>query len=128
MAGTTVGEVIAWPAGSGTAPGSGASSRRGVDELWPDRVDAPAQVDVLARGRIGLGTGAMVAPREGTDLGRRDEIVLNFFRTSSCGKARGAVPVSVRQKAQKILVEALEAAACVRRGRGASTSRKETMR
>jgi formate dehydrogenase beta subunit len=80
--------------------------------LGPEDLDVPLDFKPLAERGSMLGSGALVAVAEGTDLLAAATNVLRFFRNESCGKC---VPCRVgSHKAQKILAEVLA------RGGGAS--------
>jgi NADH:ubiquinone oxidoreductase subunit F (NADH-binding) len=86
--GTTIGALLAEaggvPGGASLAavqPG-GASS----NFLGPDRLDVPLDFGPLADAGSMLGSGALVAIAEGTDLLAAATNVLRFFRDESCGK------------------------------------------
>ncbi len=74
--------------------------------LGPDQLDVPLDFDPLAEAGSMLGSGALVAIAEGTDLLAAATNVLRFFRNESCGKC---VPCRVGStKAHAILTELLE--------------------
>jgi formate dehydrogenase beta subunit len=74
--------------------------------LGPDQLDVPLDFDPLAKAGSMLGSGALVAIAEGTDLLAAATNVLRFFRNESCGKC---VPCRVgSMKAHTILTELLE--------------------
>jgi NADH:ubiquinone oxidoreductase subunit F (NADH-binding)/NADH:ubiquinone oxidoreductase subunit E len=73
--------------------------------LGPDQLDVPLDFGTLAEAGSMLGSGALVAIAEGTDLLAAATNVLRFFRNESCGKC---VPCRVgSMKAHTILTEAL---------------------
>jgi NADH:ubiquinone oxidoreductase subunit F (NADH-binding)/NADH:ubiquinone oxidoreductase subunit E len=87
---------------AGFQPG-GASS----NFLGPDELDVPLDFKPLAERGSMLGSGALVAVAEGTDLLAAATNVLRFFRNESCGKC---VPCRVgSHKAHALLSEALAA-------------------
>jgi NADH:ubiquinone oxidoreductase subunit F (NADH-binding)/NADH:ubiquinone oxidoreductase subunit E len=73
--------------------------------LGPDELDVPLDFKPLAERGSMLGSGALVAVAEGTDLLAAATNVLRFFRNESCGKC---VPCRVgSHKAHAMLTEAL---------------------
>jgi formate dehydrogenase beta subunit len=73
--------------------------------LGPDALDVPLDFDSLAEAGSMLGSGALVAIAEGTDLLAAGTNVLRFFRNESCGKC---VPCRVgSHKAHELLTGAL---------------------
>ncbi|MDQ3990622.1 MAG: SLBB domain-containing protein, partial [Actinomycetota bacterium] len=73
--------------------------------LGPDRLDVPLDFGTLADAGSMLGSGALVAIAEGTDLLAASTTVLRFFRDESCGKC---VPCRVGStKAHSLLTSAL---------------------
>ena len=127
-AGTLVSDVIALAGGvrDGAAVAAVQPGGASTNFLGPDCVDLPLTFDAIAEAGSALGTGAMVVLAEGTDLLAAATNVLNFFRVESCGKC---VPCRVgSQKAQKILVEVLSAAAAQPTWTSASTSSRRRMR
>jgi formate dehydrogenase beta subunit len=73
--------------------------------LGPDRLDVPLDFGTLADAGSMLGSGALVAIAEGTDLLAAATNVLRFFRNESCGKC---VPCRVGStKAHTLLTEAI---------------------
>jgi NADH:ubiquinone oxidoreductase subunit F (NADH-binding)/NADH:ubiquinone oxidoreductase subunit E len=79
--------------------------------LGPDDLDVPLDFKPLAERGSMLGSGALVAMAEGTDLLAAATNVLRFFRNESCGKC---VPCRVgSHKAHAMLTEALNAEAGV---------------
>jgi formate dehydrogenase beta subunit len=73
--------------------------------LGPDDLDAPLDFKPLAERGSMLGSGALVAVAEGTDLLAAATNVLRFFRNESCGKC---VPCRVgSHKAHEMLTAAL---------------------
>ena len=106
--GTTVRALLAEAGGmaggarlAAVQPG-GASS----NFLGPDQLDVPLDFGSLAAAGSMLGSGALVAIAEGTDLLAAATNVLRFFRDESCGKC---VPCRVGStKAHSLLVSALE--------------------
>ncbi len=73
--------------------------------LGPDSLDVPLDFDSLAEAGSMLGSGALVALAEGTDLLAAATNTLRFFRNESCGKC---VPCRVgSHKAHQVLTEAL---------------------
>jgi NADH:ubiquinone oxidoreductase subunit F (NADH-binding)/NADH:ubiquinone oxidoreductase subunit E len=73
--------------------------------LGPDDLDVPLDFKPLAERGSMLGSGALVAMAEGTDLLAAATNVLRFFRNESCGKC---VPCRVgSHKAHAMLTEAL---------------------
>jgi formate dehydrogenase beta subunit len=74
--------------------------------LGPDQLDVPLDFGPLAEAGSMLGSGAVVAMAEGTDLLAAATNVLRFFRNESCGKC---VPCRVgSMKAHAILSELIE--------------------
>ena len=74
--------------------------------LGPDELDVPLDFGPLAEAGSMLGSGAVVAIAEGTDLLAAATNVLRFFRNESCGKC---VPCRVGStKAHAILTELLD--------------------
>jgi formate dehydrogenase beta subunit len=75
--------------------------------LGPDQLDVPLDFGTLADAGSMLGSGALVAIAEGTDLLAASTNVLRFFRNESCGKC---VPCRVGStKAHTLLTEAIAA-------------------
>jgi formate dehydrogenase beta subunit len=75
--------------------------------LGPDQLDVPLDFGTLADAGSMLGSGALVAIAEGTDLLAASTNVLRFFRDESCGKC---VPCRVGStKAHTLLTEAIAA-------------------
>jgi formate dehydrogenase beta subunit len=73
--------------------------------LGPDQLDVPLDFGTLADAGSMLGSGALVAIAEGTDLLAASTNVLRFFRDESCGKC---VPCRVGStKAHTLLTEAI---------------------
>jgi NADH:ubiquinone oxidoreductase subunit F (NADH-binding)/NADH:ubiquinone oxidoreductase subunit E len=73
--------------------------------LGPDQLDLPLDFGPLQEAGSMLGSGALVAIAEGTDLLAAGTNVLRFFRNESCGKC---VPCRVgSHKAHQMLTEAL---------------------
>jgi NADH:ubiquinone oxidoreductase subunit F (NADH-binding)/NADH:ubiquinone oxidoreductase subunit E len=73
--------------------------------LGPDQLDVPLDFGTLAEAGSMLGSGALVAIAEGTDLLAASTNVLRFFRNESCGKC---VPCRVGStKAHTLLTEAI---------------------
>ncbi|TWF77019.1 NAD-dependent formate dehydrogenase flavoprotein subunit [Pseudonocardia hierapolitana] len=73
--------------------------------LGPDQLDVPLDFGTLAEAGSMLGSGALVAIAEGTDLLAAATNVLRFFRNESCGKC---VPCRVgSMKAHTLLTEAI---------------------
>jgi formate dehydrogenase beta subunit len=73
--------------------------------LGPEQLDVPLDFKPLAEAGSMLGSGALVAVAEGTDLLAAATNVLRFFRNESCGKC---VPCRVgSHKAHAMLTEAL---------------------
>ncbi len=73
--------------------------------LGPDQLDVPLDFGTLADAGSMLGSGALVAIAEGTDLLAASTNVLRFFRNESCGKC---VPCRVGStKAHTLLTEAI---------------------
>jgi NADH:ubiquinone oxidoreductase subunit F (NADH-binding) len=73
--------------------------------LGPDQLDVPLDFGTLADAGSMLGSGALVAIAEGTDLLAAATNVLRFFRNESCGKC---VPCRVGStKAHTLLTEAI---------------------
>ncbi|HEY2723841.1 MAG TPA: NAD(P)H-dependent oxidoreductase subunit E [Pseudonocardiaceae bacterium] len=73
--------------------------------LGPDQLDVPLDFGTLAEAGSMLGSGALVAIAEGTDLLAASTNVLRFFRDESCGKC---VPCRVGStKAHILLTEAM---------------------
>jgi formate dehydrogenase beta subunit len=106
--GTPVGQLLELAGGirdgatlAAVQPG-GASS----NFLGPDQLDVPLDFGALADAGSMLGSGALVAIAEGTDLLAAATNVLRFFRDESCGKC---VPCRMGStKAHAILTEVLE--------------------
>ncbi len=106
--GTTVGNLLAEAGGmaggatlAAVQPG-GASS----NFLGPDQLDVPLDFGLLAAAGSMLGSGALVAIAQGTDLLAAATNVLKFFRDESCGKC---VPCRVGStKAHALLTSALD--------------------
>ena len=74
--------------------------------LGPDALDVPLDFDPLAEKGSMLGSGALVAVAEGTDMLAAGTNVLRFFRNESCGKC---VPCRVgSHKAHAMLEEMIE--------------------
>jgi len=74
--------------------------------LGPDQLDVPLDFGTLADAGSMLGSGALVAIAEGTDLLAASTNVLRFFRNESCGKC---VPCRVGStKAHTLLTDAIE--------------------
>ena len=74
--------------------------------LGPDQLDVPLDFGPLAEAGSMLGSGALVAIAEGTDLLAAATNVLRFFRDESCGKC---VPCRVgSMKAHTILSDLIE--------------------
>jgi len=74
--------------------------------LGPEQLDVPLDFGPLAEAGSMLGSGALVAIAEGTDLLAAATNVLRFFRNESCGKC---VPCRVGStKAHAILSELIE--------------------
>ncbi|GAA5142749.1 NAD(P)H-dependent oxidoreductase subunit E [Pseudonocardia adelaidensis] len=74
--------------------------------LGPDQLDVPLDFGTLADAGSMLGSGALVAIAEGTDLLAASTNVLRFFRNESCGKC---VPCRVGStKAHTLLTEAID--------------------
>jgi formate dehydrogenase beta subunit len=74
--------------------------------LGPEQQDVPLDFGPLAEAGSMLGSGALVAIAERTDLLAAATTVLRFFRNESCGKC---VPYRVgSQKAHTILSELIE--------------------
>jgi NADH:ubiquinone oxidoreductase subunit F (NADH-binding)/NADH:ubiquinone oxidoreductase subunit E len=74
--------------------------------LGPDALDVPLDFGPLAERGSMLGSGALVAVAEGTDLLAAGTNVLRFFRNESCGKC---VPCRVgSHKAHAMLEEVIE--------------------
>jgi formate dehydrogenase beta subunit len=106
--GTTARELIELAGGmAGGAPlrafqPGGASS----NFLGTDALDVPLDFDPLAEKGSMLGSGALVAVAEGTDMLAAGTNVLRFFRDESCGKC---VPCRVgSHKAHAMLEEMIE--------------------
>ncbi|MBD0281478.1 MAG: NAD(P)H-dependent oxidoreductase subunit E [Thermoleophilaceae bacterium] len=105
--GTTARELLEMAGGvtggaepAGFQPG-GASS----NFLGPEHLDVPLDFGPLQKAGSMLGSGALVAIAEGTDLLAAATNVLRFFRNESCGKC---VPCRVgSHKAHEMLTEAL---------------------
>jgi formate dehydrogenase beta subunit len=73
--------------------------------LGPDQLDVPLDFGTLADAGSMLGSGALVAIAEGTDLLAAATNVLRFFRNESCGKC---VPCRVGStKAHTLLTDAI---------------------
>jgi NADH:ubiquinone oxidoreductase subunit F (NADH-binding)/NADH:ubiquinone oxidoreductase subunit E len=74
--------------------------------LGPDQLDVPLDFGTVAAAGSMLGSGALVAIADGTDLLAAATNVLRFFRDESCGKC---VPCRVGStKAHTLLTSALE--------------------
>ncbi|MGH3100130.1 MAG: NAD(P)H-dependent oxidoreductase subunit E, partial [Thermoleophilia bacterium] len=74
--------------------------------LGPEELDVPLDFDPLAEKGSMLGSGALVAVAEGTDMLAAGTNVLRFFRDESCGKC---VPCRVgSHKAHAMLEEMIE--------------------
>jgi NADH:ubiquinone oxidoreductase subunit F (NADH-binding) len=75
--------------------------------LGPEHLDVPLDFDPLQEAGSMLGSGALVAIAQGTDLLAAGTNVLRFFRNESCGKC---VPCRVgSHKAHELLTEVLAA-------------------
>lgn len=106
--GTTVGALLAEAGGmaggaklAAVQPGGASSNFLGSEKL-----DVPLDFGTLAAAGSMLGSGALVAIAEGTDLLAAATNVLRFFRDESCGKC---VPCRVGStKAHTLLTSALE--------------------
>ena len=107
--GTTIADLLALAGGprdgrpfAAVQPGGASSSFVG-----PDRVDSPLDFAALQEAGSMLGSGAVVACAEGTNLLAAATNVLRFFRDESCGKC---VPCRVGStKAHAILASLLAA-------------------
>ncbi|MDQ3763601.1 MAG: NAD(P)H-dependent oxidoreductase subunit E [Actinomycetota bacterium] len=74
--------------------------------LGPDQLDVPLDFGTLAAAGSMLGSGALVAMAEGTDLLAAATNVLRFFRDESCGKC---VPCRVGStKAHTLLTDSMD--------------------
>ncbi len=106
--GTTIGELLDAAGGVrggaellAVQPGGASSNFLGADAL-----DVPLDFGPLAEAGSMLGSGAVVAVAEGTDLLAASTNVLRFFRNESCGKC---VPCRTGSaKAHTLLSEVLE--------------------
>ena len=126
--GTTARELIDVAGGmaggaalAGFQPG-GASS----NFLGPDDLDVPLDFKPLAERGSMLGSGALVAVAEGTDLLAAATNVLRFFRNESCGKC---VPCRVgSHKAHELLTAALASGGDIDAIEDEITQLEETLR
>jgi NADH:ubiquinone oxidoreductase subunit F (NADH-binding) len=115
------GGVAGGAALAGFQPG-GASS----NFLGPDDLDVPLDFKPLAERGSMLGSGALVAVAEGTDLLAAATNVLRFFRNESCGKC---VPCRVgSHKAHELLVDALASGNGIEAIEDEVTQLEETLR
>ena len=115
--------VACW-AGSGWPPCSPAA--RPSNFLGPDDLDARLDFDSLAEAGSMLGSGALVAMAEGTDLLAAATNTLRFFRDESCGKC---VPCRVGStKAHALLTESLAAGGLDDRGEAQVLELERTLR
>jgi NADH:ubiquinone oxidoreductase subunit F (NADH-binding)/NADH:ubiquinone oxidoreductase subunit E len=126
--GTTARELLEMAGGvsggaelAGFQPG-GASS----DFLGPEHLDVPLDFGPLQEAGSMLGSGALVAIAEGTDLLAAATNVLRFFRNESCGKC---VPCRVgSHKAHEMLTGALASGDGVAGLEGQLTELEATLR
>jgi NADH:ubiquinone oxidoreductase subunit F (NADH-binding) len=105
--GTTVHQLLDLAGGIAGGASLGAVQPGGASSnfLGPDSLDHALDFDTLAEAGTMLGSGALVAMAEGTDLLAAATNTLRFFRNESCGKC---VPCRVGStKAHTILSEAL---------------------
>ncbi|CAN5494445.1 NAD(P)H-dependent oxidoreductase subunit E [soil metagenome] len=105
--GTTVRELLELAGGmlDGARPAAVQPGGASSNFLGPDELDVPLDFTALAEAGSMLGSGALVAVAEGTDLLAAATNVLRFFRNESCGKC---VPCRVgSHKAHAILTDAL---------------------
>jgi len=105
--GTTVRELLELAGGmlDGARPAAVQPGGASSNFLGPDELDVPLDFAALAEAGSMLGSGALVAVAEGTDLLAAATNVLRFFRNESCGKC---VPCRVgSHKAHAILTDAL---------------------
>jgi NADH:ubiquinone oxidoreductase subunit F (NADH-binding)/NADH:ubiquinone oxidoreductase subunit E len=94
--------------------------------LGPDDLDARLDFDSLAEAGSMLGSGALVAMAEGTDLLAAATNTLRFFRDESCGKC---VPCRVGStKAHGLLTESLAAGGLDDRGEARVLELERTLR
>ena len=103
--GTTARELIEQAGGVAGGAELARSSRaeRRRTSSAPTALDVPLDFDPLAEAGSMLGSGALVAVAEGTDMLAAATNVLRFFRNESCGKC---VPCRVgSHKAHAILTE-----------------------
>jgi formate dehydrogenase beta subunit len=106
--GTTARELIELAGGitGGAAPAGFQPGGASSNFLGPADLDVPLDFKPLAAAGSMLGSGALVAVAEGTDLLAAATNVLRFFRNESCGKC---VPCRVgSHKAHAMLTEALQ--------------------
>ncbi|MGH3794661.1 MAG: NAD(P)H-dependent oxidoreductase subunit E [Pseudonocardiaceae bacterium] len=106
--GTTVRALLDEAGGmaAGTPPAAVQPGGASSNFLGPDQLDVPLDFGPLAEAGSMLGSGALVAIAEGTDLLAASTNVLRFFRDESCGKC---VPCRVGStKAHTLLTSALE--------------------
>jgi NADH:ubiquinone oxidoreductase subunit F (NADH-binding) len=94
--------------------------------LGPDALDVPLDFGPLAERGSMLGSGALVAVAEGTDLLAAGTNVLRFFRNESCGKC---VPCRVgSHKAHAMLEEVIEQGLGLDEARDRVEGLEETLR
>jgi NADH:ubiquinone oxidoreductase subunit F (NADH-binding)/NADH:ubiquinone oxidoreductase subunit E len=94
--------------------------------LGPDALDVPLDFDPLAEKGSMLGSGALVAVAEGTDMLAAGTNVLRFFRNESCGKC---VPCRVgSHKAHAMLEEVIEQGLGLDEARARVEGLEETLR
>jgi formate dehydrogenase/NADH-quinone oxidoreductase subunit F len=106
--GTTIGDLLAEAGGMAEGAALAAVQPGGASSnfLGPDQLDVPLDFGTLAAEGSMLGSGALVAIAQGTDLLAAATNVLRFFRDESCGKC---VPCRVGStKAHLLLTTALE--------------------
>ncbi len=105
--GTTVGDLLAEAGGmaGGAAVGAIQPGGASTNFVGPEVLDVALDFAPLADAGSALGSGALVAVAEGTDLLAAATNVLRFFRDESCGKC---VPCRVGStKAHTLLSDAL---------------------
>ena len=106
--GTTIRDLLAEAGGMAEGAALAAVQPGGASSnfLGPDQLDVPLDFGTLAAAGSMLGSGALVAIAQGTDLLEAATNVLRFFRDESCGKC---VPCRVGStKAHLLLTTALE--------------------
>ncbi|MGH3673789.1 MAG: NADH-ubiquinone oxidoreductase-F iron-sulfur binding region domain-containing protein [Pseudonocardiaceae bacterium] len=105
--GTTIRDLLAEAGGMAEGAALAAVQPGGASSnfLGPDQLDVPLDFGTLAAAGSMLGSGALVAIAQGTDLLAAATNVLRFFRDESCGKC---VPCRVGStKAHLLLTAAL---------------------